>query len=66
MEFKDEDFWSYPHKIESLSLRKCPYDHKLKTKRILSAITVNSISKSFYLQDGRENQLAKKTRYGTK
>jgi len=27
VELKGEDLWSYSHKIESVSLRKCPYDH---------------------------------------
>ena len=27
VELKGEDLWSYSHKIESVSLRKCPYDY---------------------------------------
>jgi len=57
VELKGEDLWSYSHKIESLSLQKCPYDHQLTNKMYLSAVTVTSIFQ-FYLQDGSENQLA--------
>ena len=39
-------------KIESVSLRKCPYDHRVSSKAYLSAITVTNISQSFYLEDG--------------
>jgi len=52
----------YSNKIESVSLRKCPYDHRLTNKAYLSAITATNISKSFYPQDGGKNQLA--YRYG--
>ena len=31
MELKGEDSWSYSHKIESVTLRKCPYDYYLTT-----------------------------------
>jgi len=53
-----EDFMYYSNKIESASLRKCPYDHWLANKAYLSATTVTQISQSFYLQDGGKNQLA--------
>jgi len=46
------------NKIESVSLRKCPYDHRLTNKAYLSAVTVTDISRSFYLQDGGKKQLA--------
>jgi len=54
-----EDLLCYSNKIESFSLRKCPYDHWLTNKEHLSTITVTNISQSFYLQDGDKNQLAK-------
>ena len=46
------------HTTESVSLRKCPYDHRLTSKAYLSAITATNISPSFYLQDGGKNQPA--------
>jgi len=52
----------YLNKIESVSLIKCPYDHRRTNKAYLSAITATNISKSFYPQDGGKNQLA--YRYG--
>jgi len=36
--------------VESVSLRKCPYDHLLTN----SAVTVTNISQSLYLQDGKQ------------
>ena len=44
----------------NVSLRNCPYDQWLTgvNKAYLSAITETSISQSFYLQDGGQNQLA--------
>jgi len=44
--------------MESVALRKCPYDHRLTNKAYLSAVTVTNIFRSFYLQDGGKNQLA--------
>ena len=44
--------------MESVSLRKCPYDQRLTSKAYLSAVTVTNISRSFYLHDGGKNQLA--------
>jgi len=41
-----------------LNQRKCPYDHWLTNKAYLSAITVTTISPSFYLQDGGKRRLA--------
>ena len=43
---------------ESVSLRKCPYDHRLNNKVYFSDITPTNFLKSFYLQDGGKNQLA--------
>ena len=42
----------YSHKIESLGLLKCPYDHKLTNKAYLSAVTVTSIFQSFTYKMG--------------
>ena len=53
----------FSSKIESVSLRKCPYDHWLTNKAYLSAITVTNISPSF------SHKMAAKInwhRYGTK
>jgi len=58
VELNGEDLSCYSSKIESVSLRKCPYDHGLTNKAFLSAITVTNISHNFYLQDGGKNQLA--------
>jgi len=55
---RGEDSSCYWNKIESVSLRKCPHDHRLTNRVYLCAITVASISQSFYLQDGGKNQLA--------
>ena len=58
VELNGEGLSCYSNKIESVSLRKCPYDHWLTNKVYLSAITVTNISKSFYRQDGGKSQLA--------
>ena len=58
MELKGEDLWSYSRRIDSVSLRKCPYDRQLISKTYLSAITVTGIFSQFYLQDGSENKQA--------
>ena len=42
-----EDLSFYSNKTESVSLRKCPYDHRLINKAYLSAATVTNISQSF-------------------
>jgi len=65
VELKGEHFGVSSHKIESVSLRKCPYDHWLTNKAYLSAITVGltRIFRSFTYK------MAVKTgwhRYGTK
>jgi len=63
MALKGEDLWSCSHKIEPVSLRKCPHDHRLANKAYLSAVTVASIFRSFTYK------MAAKTgwhRYGTK
>ena len=63
MELKGEDLWSYSHKIESVSLRKCPYSHQLTNKAHCRAVTVYIIFQSFTYK------MAAKTswhRYGTK
>jgi len=63
VELKCAHFWSCSHKIESVSIRKCPYDHWLTNEAYLSAITVTSIFRSFTYK------MAAKTgwhRYGTK
>jgi len=48
----------YSDKTESVSLSKCPCDHRLNNKAYLSAITVTNISQSFDLKDGGKNRLA--------
>jgi len=53
-----EDLSFYSNKIVSVSLTKCPYDHRLANKAYLSAITVTKHLSEFYLQDGGKNQLA--------
>jgi len=58
-----EDLSCYSNKMESISFRKCPHDHRLTSKAYLSAVAVSDIYRSFYLQDGDKNQLR---RYGTK
>ena len=52
VELNGEDLSCCLNKIESISLRKCPYDHHLTNKAYLSTITGTIISKSFYLRDG--------------
>jgi len=47
-----EDLSCYLYKIESVSLTKCPHEHRLTKKAYISAITVANIYQSFYLQDG--------------
>ena len=47
MELKGDDLWSYSHKIEPVSLWKCPYDYQLANKAYLSDVTVTHISESF-------------------
>jgi len=47
VELNSENFSCYSNKIGSVSLRKCPYDHRLTNKAYLCAITVTSISQSF-------------------
>jgi len=42
-----EDLLCYSNKTESVSLRKCPYDHELANKAHLSAITMTNMSQSF-------------------
>ena len=53
-------FLCHLNKIESVNIKKCPYDYSLRpaNKTYLSASTVTNIYKSFYLQDGGKNQLA--------
>ena len=47
VELKGEVLSYYSNKIESVSFRKCPYDHSLTNKAHLSAITVTNIYQSF-------------------
>jgi len=47
VELNGEALSCYSNKTESVSLRKCPYDHWLTDKAYLSAITVRNISRSF-------------------
>jgi len=42
---KNEDLSCYSNKIKSVSLKNCPYDHRLINKAYSSAVT--DISKSF-------------------
>jgi len=42
VELNGEDLSCYPNKIESISLRKCLYDHRLINKAYLRAITVTN------------------------
>jgi len=64
------DLSCYSNKIDSVCLRRCPYNHLSTHKQnvYFSArpITVTNISRSFYLglQGGCKNQL--KNQYGTK
>jgi len=53
----------YSNKIESVSLRKCPYDHWVTNKAYLSAITVTNIyQSSIYKMEAK----IRWHRYGTK
>ena len=65
VELKGEDLSCYWNKIEPVSLRKCPYDHRLTNKAYLSAITmpVPNISQSFTY---KMVEKIKWHRYGTK
>ena len=63
VELKGKDVWCYSDEMESVNLRKCPYDHQLTNKAYLSATTVASIFHSFTYK------MAAKTswyRHGTK
>jgi len=58
-----EDLSCYSNKIESVGLRKCPYDQWLTNKAYLSTTTVANISQSFtYKMAAKVNW----HRYGTK
>ena len=46
IELNGENLSRYSNKIESVSLRKCPYDHRLVNEAYLSAITATNISRS--------------------
>ena len=63
MELNGEDLSCCSIKIESVSSRRCPYDHRFTIEAYLSVVTVTNISKSFYLQDGGKINWR---RYGTK
>ena len=63
VELKGDDLWSCSHKIESVNLRKCPYDHWLTNKVYLSASTVTSIFRSFTYKTAAKTGWH---RYGTK
>jgi len=52
----------YSNKNESVSLRECPYDHRLTNKAYISAITLTKISQSFTYQMAAE---INRHRYGT-
>ena len=58
VELNGEDLSCYSYETESVSLRKCPYQHWLTSKAYLSAVTVTNIYQSFYLQVGGENRVA--------
>jgi len=47
VEINGEDLSCYSNKTESVTLRKCPYDHWLTNKAYLSTITVTNISQSY-------------------
>jgi len=47
VELKGEDLSRCSNKIESVSLRKCPHDHRITNNAYLSAITVTNICQSF-------------------
>ena len=63
MELNGEDLSCCSIKIESVSSRRCLYDHRFTIEAYLSVVTVTNISKSFYLQDGGKINWR---RYGTK
>jgi len=63
VELNGKDLPCYSNKIESVSLRKCPYDHWLTNKAYLSAITVTNIYQSFTYKMATEID---RHRYGTK
>jgi len=63
VELKGKDVWCYSDEMESVNLRKCPYDHQLTNKAYLGTVTITSIFQSFTCK------MAAKTRwhrYGTK
>jgi len=63
VELKGKDVWCYSDEMESVNLRKCPYDHQLTNKAYLGTVTITSIFQSFTYK------MAAKTRwhrYGTK
>ena len=63
VELNGEALSCYSNKTESVSLRKCPYDHWLTDKAYLSAITARNISRSFTYKMAAEINWH---RYGTK
>ena len=58
VELNGEDLSRYSNKIESVSLRKCPYDHRLTNKACLSVIAVANIFREFLPTRWRQNALA--------
>ena len=58
VELNGEDLSCYSKKLESVSLRKRPYDRWLTNNAYLSAIIVTKHLSEFYLQDGGKNQVA--------
>ena len=58
VELKGKDLSCYSNKIDSVGLRKWPYDHRLTKKMYLSDITVTNISPSFTHKMVAKNQLA--------
>jgi len=63
VELNGEDLSCCSNEIESVSSRRCLYDHRFTIEAYLSVVTVTNISKSFYLQDGGKINWR---RYGTK
>jgi len=55
VELNGEDISCYSNTIESVSLRKCPYDHVTYRQSVFKR---NHSEKSFYLQYGGKNRLA--------
>jgi len=55
VELNGEDLSRYSNRIESVSLRKCPYDHRLTNGAFSSAITVTNISQTV-LPTGRRRK----------